>query len=180
MVLIPFVSFSVELVPAFKKSTGYATKYSICLTKGGGSDKDFDPNAEITHIQTSNTSSKGNTRDLIRMMKCWQNNCTVPMKSFWLELLAEKFLKTWNYCGYSTGYYDFMTRDFFAYILTQVNTHLVAPGTYDVMYLGNAWQSKADSGYSRAKKACELEGQSKTYDAGVEWQKIYGTMIPLQ
>ena len=177
VVLIPFVTFNVELVPSFKQA--WTSKYSICITSNGGSYKDFDPNAEISHVSTSSTATNGNTRDLIRMMKCWQKECSVPMKSFWLELLSVNFLSSWEHRGKSSSYYDWMTRDFFAYMIRQANTYLSTPGTYETLWIGDNWKSKVESAYNRAVKACEYELKSETVNAGFEWQKIFGSMIPL-
>jgi len=41
-------------------------------------------------------------------MKCWQGYCSVPIKSFWLELLAVQFLDSWKHRGESKTYYDWM------------------------------------------------------------------------
>jgi hypothetical protein len=102
-VKIPFLSFAVELVPAFKLDTG---KYYIPITTNGGSYKTFDPDAESDYVKNSNTTTNENTRELIRMMKCWQSYCSVPLKSFYFEILAVEFLKQWSYAGKSRTYYD--------------------------------------------------------------------------
>ena len=78
------------------------------------------------------------------MMKCWQAHCTVPLKSFYIELLVIDFLQQWGYAGKSKTYYDWMTRDFFKYTIGRANTYIYAPGTYELMYLGEAWNPRAD------------------------------------
>jgi hypothetical protein len=45
--------------------------------------------------------------------------------------------------------------------------------------LGNGWLSKAQSAYSQALKACEYERDNQEILAGIEWQKIFGTMVPM-
>jgi hypothetical protein len=91
VIKVPFQSFAVELVPAFPLTTG---KYYIPITKNGGSYKEFDPDAEYEAVKTSNTNTKENTRELIRVMKCWQGYCSIPLKSFCIEILAVDFLST--------------------------------------------------------------------------------------
>jgi hypothetical protein len=175
-VVIPFQSFKVELVPAIKLTNG---QYWICITKDGGSYKTFDPSAEIEHVKQSDDRSKGNTRALIRMAKIWQTYCSVPIKSFHLELLAVNFLAQWQYFDNSTVYYDWMVRDYFAYIKEKDWTSLYVPGTREQMVLNNAWKSRAQSAYDRSVKACENDVGGYHYLAGEEWQKIFGIDIPM-
>ena len=115
VVIVPFVSYGVEVLPAFLLTDG---KYWICDTHEGGRYKVIDPITEINHVNDANTTTSGNARDLIRMMKKWQEVCNVPLKSFCIELLAIDFLRTWEYRGNGTFFYDWMSRDFFNGLLT--------------------------------------------------------------
>lgn len=175
VVIVPFATYAVEVAPAFELTTG---QYWICDTNDGGRYKNFDPNAEQKNISDSDTASSGNTRDLVRMMKKWQDWCSVPMKSFWIELLAVNFLSAWENKGKSSVYYDWMVRDFLKFIVTKADTFVFVPGTYELLALGNAWKSRAETARDRAIKACELESASKATEAGLEWQKIFGPDIP--
>jgi hypothetical protein len=173
-VIVPFSAYNVELIPTFKLTDG---KYWVCMTANGGSYKVADYDAEANQMSTSNTNTKGNTRDLVRIMKCWQGYCSVLIKSFWLELLAVQFLDSWKHRGESKTYYDWMARDFLKHLTNQKNTWLVAPGTSDLMNIGEAWHARASIALGRAEKACDLE-RDHPDDAGAEWQKIFGTNIP--
>ncbi len=113
VVLVPFSTQTVELAPCFLHWNG---QYKVCNTNNGGSYKIVDPVAQQNSLQQSDDNSAGNTRHLIRMLKKWQGNCNVPMKSFWLERLAEEFLGGWQYRGKSSVYYDWMVRDFFQWV----------------------------------------------------------------
>lgn len=176
IVLVPFATYAVELLPAFKLQSG---QYWIPITTNGGSYKTFDPDAELKNIKDSTDRTNNNTRDLVRMMKGWQSYCSVPLKSFYLELLAVNFLNQWDYAGKSKVYYDWMTRDYFAYIIGQANSSLFVPGTYEMLSLGDTWKTRAQSAYDRAVKAVKYEADKMPYHAGEEWQKIFGTDIPL-
>ncbi len=153
-------------------------KYWICDTKNGGTYKHFDPDAEQKKLSGSDTDSKGNTRALIRMMKKWQEQCCVPIKSFWLELLAIDFMSGWAYKDKSTVYYDWMVRDFLTYIVGRANGWLFVPGTSEMISLGDGWKSRAETARDRAIKACVFEGAQESTSAGLEWQKIFGSDIP--
>lgn len=176
VVMVPFQSYAVELLPGFLLQNG---QYWIPITANGGSYKTFDPDAEIKHIQESNTKTNGNTRDLVRMLKCWQAHCAVPLKSFYLELLAVKFLDQWAHAGQSKTYYDWMTRDFFGWLVTQAWSTVYVPGTRESLSLGDAWRSKAGSAHDRAAKATQYDAGNMPYSAGEEWQKVFGIDIPV-
>jgi Second Messenger Oligonucleotide or Dinucleotide Synthetase domain len=178
VIVVPFESYAVELVPAFLLTDG---KYWICNTPDGGSYKTVDPKAEKSHIKVSNDDTKGNTRDLIRMMKCWQDYCNVPLKSFVIELLVVQFIAGWAHKGKSTVYYDWMVRDFLNYLKGKYSWESVSvPGILETISLGDSWKSRAETAYSRAAKACEYEAAKKPDEAGSEWQKIFGSLIPIR
>ena len=174
VVKVPFASYDVELIPAFALTTG---RYWICMTDNGGYYKEADYDAEVEAVKDSNDLTDGKTRHLIRMMKRWQANCNVPLKSFWLELLSIEFLRRWKHKDESMLYYDWMVRDFLRDIEGKSHHILYAPGTYEAMNIGEGWLSKARTARQRAEKACDNESNSPEV-AGEEWQKIFGTDIP--
>ena len=180
VVVVPFASYAVEVVPAFKLTTG---RYWICDTNSGGKYKESDPEAEMKGVSDSDSQSNGNTRHLVRMMKKWQEYCSVPLKSFWIELLAIEFMAGWQQRGKSSVYYDWMARDFLKHLIAKASTYMTAPGTYELVWLGSDWKSKAESAYSRAVKGCEYEADeanaSKNVDAWWEWRNIFGDDVPL-
>lgn len=173
VVVVPFSSYEVELVPAF----AIGSQFYICDTNAGGRYKTTDPVAEINRLNNSDAASSGNTRDLIRMMKRWQEYCSVPVKSFWIELLSISFLDTWQYRGKSSSWYDWMVRDFLQNLISRANGYVIVSGINEMIYIGDAWKSKAESAYRRALKAIENEASAPSI-AGEEWQKIFGPDIP--
>jgi len=175
VVMVPFASYAVEVVPAFLLDSG---QYWVCNTHDGGKYLRFDPNAEAKNVADSESATNGNTRHLIRMLKDWQGYCSVLIKSFHLELLAIQFLASWQHAGHSTVYYDWMVRDFFSFLVGRANSWVFVPGTMEGLPLGDAWKSKAETAKGRAEKACEYESEKLPYLAGAEWQKIFGTLIP--
>jgi hypothetical protein len=168
VVVVPFTTYAVEVIPAFTLTTG---QYWICDSNGGGQYKITDPEAEKRNIAASNDATNGNTRHLVRMLKRWQEYCTVPLRSFCIELLAVEFLSTWEHRGKGTFYYDWITRDFFKWLCGQVWGTVVVPGTYEAINIGKEWESKAESAHGRAVKACQYESEKLPYSAGTEWQQ---------
>lgn len=175
VVLVNFGSYSVEVIPAFLLDNG---RYWICNTHNGGSYKETDPWAEVNYLDAVDTANAGNLRPLIRMLKRWQDFCSVPIKSFHLELAAADFIPQCPWRLRDFFWFDWITRDFFAYLYHRANTFVFVPGTNERVYLGEAWQSKAASAYHRAVKACQFEYDNQVQAAGEEWQKIFGPDIP--
>jgi hypothetical protein len=176
VVTVPFNSYSVEVVPAFQLGNG---QFLICDTHLGGRYKTSDPIAEIRSIDRSDGSSRGSTRDLIRMMKRWQEYCSVPLKSFCIELLCTEFLDSWTHTGKGCAYYDRMVRDFLAYLLTRSSFWVFAPGTGEPIYLGEAWLKKVVSAFYRAVEACACDRQALPLSAAKEWQGVFGPEFPV-
>jgi hypothetical protein len=177
VVLAGFTSYNVEIVPAFLYDANDRSYY-VCDTNNGGSYKTTKPLHEAEVIEAADKRNNVNVRRLVRMLKCWQAWCSVPIKSFYLELLAIDFLDQWPYREQSYFFYDWMCRDFFAWMITKASSFVMAPGTYEIMWIGDAWKSRAESAHLRASKACEFERDNKESDGGDEWQKIFGTDIP--
>ena len=174
VVVVPFSSYSVEVVPAFRLSDG---KYAICDSHQGGRYKVIDPGAEVANIRWSDTWTSGDCRNLIRIIKRWQDYCKVPLKSFWIELLAVEFLETWDYVGKGPVYYDWMVRDFFSFLFNRSFLWLIMPGTWDPIYIGDNWKYKASIAYDHASTACRYECLGMSWSAGQEWSKIFGPDI---
>lgn len=177
VVVVPFATFPIEIAPALLLTN---KQYWICDTHEGGKFKIIDPDAEIERVRTTDTETLGNARNLIRMLKCWQGYCNVEAKSFWLELLAIDFLSTWGYKQKSMVYYDWMVRDFLQFMLRKKDSYVYVPGTSESIAIGSEWASKAQSAYDRAVKACSYEASDYDRLAGAEWQKLFGTNIPLE
>lgn len=175
VVVVKFDSFDVEVAPAFLLTNG---RYWICDTHDGGSYKETDPWAEVRQLETADQANNRNLRPLIRMLKAWQDYCTVPVKSFQLELVATDFLaqSLWRYQDFF--WFDWITRDFFAYLHAHANTFIFVPGTFEPIFLGDEWRSRAESAYWRAEQACRYEEHNLVGAAGEEWQKIFGIQIP--
>jgi hypothetical protein len=175
VVVVPFASQPIEVLPAFKLDNG---RYWICNTHDGGSYKTIDPDVDIKTIVDSDSASNGNTRHLARMLKKWQENCSVELKSFILELLSVEFISGWEHRGKSMVYYDWMVRDFFKFLVRKSDSYVTVPGTYEFIWLGSVWKSRAESALGRAEKACEYEAATRDFDAYWEWRNIFGDYVP--
>ena len=91
------------------------------------------------------------------------------------------FVDKWINRDKTLLYYDWMVRDFFNYMLSNLsNRGWIRPaGNPNQILLGDNWQSKARTAYDGALKACDYERADDGYDASVEWRKIFGSQFPL-
>lgn len=171
VVKIPFSTYEVELVPCFHVENGL---YLNAHTKDGGRWALSKPNAELAHLNQVDAISKGAARHLIKMLKAWKQECNVEMRSVCLEIGAVVFLEQWEYKDKGIGFYGWMARDFFAFLLKYVNGRAKPAGIEEWIPLGDCWQTKCQSAYDRACKACTYEGDDNALLAVAEWQKIFG------
>lgn len=174
VVVVPFKNgHTVELLPAWQSRSG---KYIIPNTHDGGSWRIVDHPAEIENVSKSDEATNGNTRALIKMIKIWQAECNVPIKSLAIELRAVNFLSGWSQAKQDTLYYDWMVRDYLGELIKKTNATCTIPGITEKCNYGDAWLSKAQTAYQRAVKACDYEAQGKEVDATIEWRKIFGSL----
>jgi hypothetical protein len=176
VVVVRFNTYQVEIAPAFHRRGG---GYLICNTKGAGRYKHVDPEAELADFTAFDQTYNGNIRKLTRLLKQWQRHCDVPIKSFHLEALAKGVLPRINYGGADEFWFDWIVRDALAHLTRCASGTFIMPGTGEVISVGDEWMSQAVSAYDRAVKACVYEYNNQEYLAGIEWQKIFGSMIPL-
>jgi len=173
VVVVTFKSgHKVEVLPAWKANK--SNKYIVPNTHDGGKWNTVDHDAEISNVENSDTRSRGNTRNLIKMMKVWQTYCNVPIKSLALELRSVSFLASWENYKKGTTYYDWMVRDFFGELIKKANSWCTIPGIDEKCMYHDDWLSKAESAYNRAIKACDYEASNNDAAAAEEWRKIFG------
>lgn len=180
VVVVPFNTCALEIAPAFAREGG---GYIICDTNDGGRYKWVDPDAERAALDSCDRYYNGNVRKLTRLLKQWQRYCDVPIKSFHIEALVMETLPKYTYGGNDEYWFDWLVRDVFAHLIQRANGTFSMPVTGETIHLGDAWLSKAHSAYARALKACAYErddigSPASDADAGEEWQKMFGTMIP--
>lgn len=171
VVVVPFASFPVEVLPAFEAPSG---KFLYPDTHDGGSWKITDPKAEIAHLSSSNKRTKGNTIRLIKMMKAWKLYRGVKIKSLVIELHVVDFLNRWEHFDKSSTYYDWMVRDFLSDLLRYTNGSSLIPGLNERAYYGDAWKAEAERALTKATSACENEAGNYPTLATNDWKEIFG------
>lgn len=177
VVIVQFKSTAVEVTLGFRCADG---SIILCDTNNGGYYKNSTAEAEARELHTVDTKYNGNARALIRMMKQWQRERNVPLKSFQIERLAIEFIQVWTYSYQDVFWYDWMVRDFFVHLIRRANGKLVMPGSGEIVALGDDWLSRAQTAYRYAVEACNNERDNYEILAGQAWQEIFGTtFIPM-
>jgi hypothetical protein len=175
VVVVEFDKIIIEVAPAILLDNG---RYWICDTNDGGRYKTVDPRAELDRLDGIDSANFHNLRPVIRFAKVWKEYCNAPLPSYQIEMVADDFVRQCQWRDKDWFYYDWIMRDFFAFLLTRVNGTATFPGTGETVPIGDAWESRAASALEHARKACDWEHYDYVVTAGEEWQKIFGTMIP--
>jgi hypothetical protein len=177
VVVIPFNTIPIEIAPGFRCQDG---SIIVCDSNTGGRYITATAEAEAADLIAADTAFNGNARALVRMLKQWQRERNVPLKSFQLERLAIEFLRGWSHSTQGLFWYDWMVRDFFVHLIGRANGTVVMPSTAEIVALGNDWLSRAQTAYNDAIRACIHEESNRDILAGEAWQKIFGTTAPRQ
>jgi hypothetical protein len=173
-VIAPFDTYSVEVVPVFLLPKN---KFLTANTADGGSWGVSDPHAEYKHLHDADVASDGKATHLTMMAKAWLRECNIELKSTSIEVLASIFVSQWIYRDKTIFWYDWMIRDFLAFLFNYINRWTRIIGTEQIIQLGDDWRTKLETAYRRALNACEYERQNRGLLAAIEWQKIFGSQF---
>jgi predicted nucleotidyltransferase len=167
-----------EIVPAFINKDGESFTYPD--TNGGGKWKVTNPKAEIKEINSVNNNWNKNLKRLCRMARAWKDKWDVPIGGLLIDTLAYNFLKQWKHKDKSFTYYDWMTRDFFAYLKDQDpnKNYWLAPGSSQYVWRKGKFEYKALRCYNIAVEALDYERDNMDVSANLKWREIYGTKFP--
>ncbi len=169
-----FIDF--EIVPAFLNTDG---SYTYPDTNNGGSWKDTDPKSEMDELTAANTKWNKNLKRLCRMARAWKETMDVPMGGLLIDTLAYNFLKDYEFKDKSYLFYDWVSRDFFAYLknLNEEQKYWLAVGSNQKVYSVGKFQYKALRAYNISLDAIDKE-KDFPYTAKTKWREIYGTKFP--
>ncbi|HIF9443520.1 TPA: SMODS domain-containing nucleotidyltransferase [Photobacterium damselae] len=167
-----------EIVPAFINKDGESFTYPD--TNDGGKWKVTNPRAEIKEINAANNNWNKNLKRLCRMARAWKDKWDVPIGGLLIDTFAYNFLKQWEHKDKSFTYYDWMTRDFFAYLKDQDpdKNYWLAPGSSQYVWRKGKFEYKALRCYNIAVEALDYERDNMDASANLKWREIYGTKFP--
>lgn len=169
-----YSNFHVEAQPVFEQDDG-SFKYPD--TYNGGAWKITKPREEIQAMSEFDTQKNKNLRRLCKMARAWKNKHGVGIGGLLIDTLAHNFLKsTCDYDDKSYLYYDYMSRDFFAYLKDlPKQDYFAALGSGQRVKVKKNFQRKAKKAYELSLKAIEAEGKDNQND---RWRAIYGRLFP--
>ena len=160
VVLIEFMSgYNVEVLPCFEEPNG---TFTIPNTEDGGSWDGYDPRAEMNNIKRSNDET-GLTRQMIRMLKHWNNQTGHTIKSYIVENLAVAYLDD-EYDGQS---WSELIEGFFSWLPYQVDAGL----SDDAL-------RRIDTAQNRIEKARDYELTDDYNSACIHWRVVFRNEFP--
>ena len=169
---------SFEIVPGFINEDN--TSFTYPDTNNGGSWRVTDPRTEINAINSRNAVTNKNLKRLCRMTRAWKNHCSVPMNGIIIDTLAYRFIGDYEYKDKSYLYYDYMTRDFFKYLmnLDPDQSYWLAPGSNRYVWRKGDFQYKAKQAYYKSIEAIKYESNGYYYSSKMTWREIFGKAFP--
>jgi predicted nucleotidyltransferase len=177
IISLPFSDgINFEVLPAFLNVDG---SYTFPNSNNGGSWKTTDPKSEIDAINKMNNDCNKNLKSLCRMVRAWKAENDAGISGILIDILAYRFISTWEYRDKSYLYYDYMSRDFFKYLSerdpNQRSWQVMGSGRY--VYNYGAYVTKAKTAYDLSLEAIEKE-KDHPYTAKSKWREIYGSKFP--
>lgn len=177
VVQVEFTDMTFEVVPCFEYSDG-----TFCYpdTNGGGTWKTMNPRAEIATVQLRNKETNQNMSALSRMVRSWKDYNNVSIKGITIDILVHRFLNDYKYKSNSSVYYDYMTRDFFAFLMnipTTQSSYLVM-GSNRYITDNGYFQYKAKQAYNLALEAIDADQNKYYWTRNDKFRSIYGTRFP--
>lgn len=166
-----------EVVPAFRYSDG--SGYCYPDTNNGGSWKSMNPKAEIDAFNLRNILSNKNLKRLCRMIRAWNSKHLVLMSGILIDTIAYRFIQDYQYADKSYTYYDWMSRDFFKYLLDNADkAYWLKPGSNERVYKKYSFKSDAEKAYNKCLEALEDYNKDYVYSWHQDWREIYGNKFP--
>lgn len=114
------------------------------------------------------------------MARAWKDTWNVPIGGLLIDTLAHNFLSQWEYKDKSYVYYDWMSRDFFAYLKDQNpdKNYWLALGSNQYVYRKGSFEYKALRCYNISLEAISYQNNDQYWSAKQKWREIYGTKYP--
>lgn len=166
-----------EILPAFQNND---KSFTFADSNQGGSWKVTNPRSEIDEINRMDNQCNGNLKYLCKMARAWKHEWNVPISGLLIDTLAYYFIRDYQHKDKSYLYYDFMSRDFFAYLSSQKDSqsYWLSPGANQFVLRTGKFEYKAVQCKNIAEDACGYQSEKYGWTARQLWRKIYGTNYP--
>lgn len=178
VVTVTYTNFHVEVQPVFEEFDANGNSYfKYPDTYNGGCWKITKPRQEIAAMKEFVDQKNKNLRKLCKMARAWKNKFAIGMGGLLIDTLAYNFLKSTDYYDdKSYSFYDWLSRDFFKYLMEQPNQdHYQALGSGQDVKVKKKFQKQAKKAYEACLAAIEADGTDAAYS---KWKKVYGKSFP--
>lgn len=166
-----------EVVPAFGWIT--SSEYSYPDTNHGGTWKAMNPKDEIKAFNDLNSATNGNLKRLCRMIRAWNSHKSVSMPGVLIDTLAYRFLLHYEHADKPYSYYDWMSRDFFRYLVdVSGQDYWLKPGSNQRVYNVCKFGNKAKEAHDKCVEALDDYAKDYKYCWYNDWREIYGNKFP--
>lgn len=175
MVVVDFVKYRVEVLPAFRLADG---RFRYGDTHNDGSwDNYCNPRAEIDAVNTQNKTSNRNLKHVCKMLRAWKNHNGAPMSGMLIDTLAYNFFKgnsTYNDKSYAA--YPELMRDIFTYLANlPEQAYWKAPGSLSHVKTKGKFQRKAKKASIKCQDAIDKEKETQKVTL---WKEVFGRRFP--
>lgn len=161
VVTVTYTNFHVEVQPVFEEFDANGNSYfKYPDTYNGGCWKITKPRQEIAAMKEFVDQKNKNLRKLCKMARAWKNKFGIGMGGLLIDTLAYNFLKSTDYYDdKSYSFYDWLSRDFFKYLMEQPNQdHYQALGSGQDVKVKKKFQKQAKKAYEACLAAIEADG----------------------
>ena len=185
-IVVRFWAYKFEIVPA----VGYSDNPDLYSIPAPGSKEWMQcyPNVPDKWLSACNYKNNSMFIHLIKMLKQWNRNNKVGLKSFHLELLTEKVFGTiTDIYSYSQGIYDWMNcvrnwiwENDFPFILEPGKSYAyVDDYLYENAFRLRIVRKKLAAGLKKAERAWNFYSKSKYPAAKRVWNNMFGPNFPV-
>ena len=185
-IVVRFWGYKFEIVPA----VGYSDDPDLYSIPAPGSKKWMQcyPNVPDKWLSACNYKNNSMFIHLIKMLKQWNRNNKVGLKSFHLELLTEKvFGAITDIYSYPQGIYDWMyyvrnwiwENDFPFILEPGKNYAYVDDYLYEKAFRLQVVRKKLDAGLKKAERGWNFYSKSKYPAAKRVWNNMFGPKFPV-
>ncbi|MCD4676912.1 MAG: hypothetical protein K8S18_13095 [Desulfobacula sp.] len=185
-IVVRFLGYKFEIVPA----VGYTNNSDLYSIPAPGSKEWMQcyPNVPDKWLSACNQSNNSLFIPLIKMLKQWNRNNKVGLKSFHLELLTEKVFGSMTAIySYPQGIYDWMysVRNWiwendYPFVLEPGKSYdYIDEYLYEKSFKLHVVRKKFDAGLKKAERAWNFYSKNRYPAAKRVWNNMFGPKFPV-
>lgn len=165
-----------EILPAFKiRGT---EKYEYPNTHEGGRWEETNPKFEQKKLTIQDKKNNCVVKKFCRMLRAWNDANNVGLHGIDIDTLSSNFFETWNICKTGDECFDYLSRDFFSYLLNIIDNYdtlFSLDGSY-IIDIDSSIKNKVENALENCSAAIvsgKANQRSEEY-----WSKVFGRKFP--